>query len=108
MRLLLATVFLITGCYTVRVEAPAPVSPGVTEYKGEVLWSLFWGFKQEVPRVDNCRGQGMSEVKNSSNFGFTLLTVLTLGFASPTRMEWKCAPPTPTPGVLGPPEGFTP
>ncbi len=93
------------GCYTYRVEAPSPVSPGVTEYMGEVLWSLFWGFKQEVPRVDNCRKQGLSEVKVSSNFGFALITILTLGIASPLRAEWKCAPPTPTPGTLTPPGG---
>lgn len=95
----------LAGCYTYRVEVPSPVSPGVTEYKGEVLWSLFWGFKQEVPRVDNCRKLGMSEVKISSNLGFALITIFTLGIASPLKAEWKCAPPTPAPGSIVPPEG---
>jgi hypothetical protein len=95
----------VPGCYTARVEVPSPVSPGVTEYKGEVLWSKFWGLKQEYPDVDNCRKQGMSEVKISSNLGFALITVLTLGIFSPVRAEWKCAPPTPTSGGLGPPGG---
>jgi hypothetical protein len=89
-----------TACYTYRVEVPSPVSPGVTEYKGEVLWSLFWGLKQEVPNVDNCRKQGMSEVKVRSNLGFALITILTLGIASPLRAEWKCAPPTPATGTI--------
>ena len=96
-----ALVASLPGCYTYRVEAPSPVSPGVTEYKGEVLWSLFWGFKQEVPRVDNCRNLGMSEVKISTNLGFALITIFTLGIASPLKAEWKCAPPpTATPGTI--------
>ena len=91
---------LTAGCYYYRAQVPGAPGVGVTEYKGEVVWSLFWGLVQENPRITNCRGQGLSEVRNTTNFGFALLTVASLGIASPQRVEWKCAPPTPSPGGL--------
>jgi hypothetical protein len=37
----------------------------------------------------------------SSNFGFTLLTVVTLGFWSPIELQWHCAKPVEGPGDIG-------
>jgi hypothetical protein len=91
---------LATGCYYYRAQAPGAAGVGVTEYQGEVVWSLFWGLVQENPQITNCQGQGLSEVRNTTNFGFALLTVATLGIASPQRVEWKCAPATPSAGGL--------
>lgn len=99
---LVAVLTVAAACYQYRVAAPGPVSPGVTEPKGEVLWSFIWGLVQEYPRVDNCQGQGMAEVKASTNLGFVLLTVVTLGLASPMQVEWRCAPPTPPEGRIPP------
>ena len=102
---LVAVLTVAAACYHYRVAAPGPVSPGVTEPKGEVLWSFVWGLIQEYPRVDNCQGQGMAEVRASTNLGFVLLTVVTLGLASPMQVEWRCAPPTPPEGRIPPAEG---
>jgi hypothetical protein len=33
----------------------------------------------------------MAEVTASTNVGYALLTVVSLGFAAPMQVEWKCA-----------------
>ncbi len=76
------------GCYQYRAHAPG--YPGVAE-GGEVVWSFAWGLAQEQPRIDNCNDQALAEVTMHSNFAFALLTVVSLGFASPQKVEWRCA-----------------
>lgn len=85
------------GCYTYRLQAPGQYGVAV---KGEVVWSFAWGLIQEQPRIDNCNNQAMAEVTVRSNLAFELITVATLGFASPKKVEWKCAPPQPSEGVI--------
>jgi len=102
-RILAVAALLLAGaCFQYRVAAPGPVSPGVTEPKGEVLWAFLWGFIVESPRVDNCQGQGMAEVTTKSNLGFAIITVATLGIVSPLQVEWRCAPPNPGTGGIPP------
>ena len=91
---------LLSGCYYYRAQAPGAAGRGVTDYEGEVVWSLAWGLAQTNPRVANCQGQALAEVRNTSNFGYALLTVITLGFVSPQRVDWRCAAPTPSGGGL--------
>ena len=91
---------LLSGCYYYRAQAPGAAGRGVTDYEGEVVWSLAWGLAQTNPRVANCQGQALAEVRNTNNFGYVLLTVVTLGFVSPQRVDWRCASPTPSPGEL--------
>jgi hypothetical protein len=88
---------LAQGCYTYRLQAPGQY--GVAT-KGEVVWSLAWGLIQEQPRIDNCNNQAIAEVTVRSNLAFEIITVATLGFASPKKIEWKCAPPQPSEGVI--------
>ena len=45
-------------------------------------------------------------VTMKSNFFYDLITVLTLGFASPIEVEWYCAPPNPN-GAVVPEPGVT-
>jgi len=84
------------GCYTFRVlntnNDPA------TEYESKVMWSYVWGIWDNpkdfvVPNCDN--DNAIDEVTISNNFGFTLLTVVTLGFLSPVKVKWKCHKPCP-------------
>lgn len=99
---------LLVGCYYYRVDVPdSAAAPATTLYEGEVVWSLAWGLAQEVPDVKcfvplNPQTPGapadtlhlpVAEVRVSSNFAFTLLTVVTLGFVAPAKVEWKCAKP---------------
>lgn len=94
----LVCLMLLGGCYRYRTHAPEVVD-GTTP-RGETVWSLAWGLAQEVPEVDNCRGQGLADVTVVDNFGYSLLTVITLGFVSPKRVEWTCAPPGVSEGDL--------
>ena len=100
---LLLWLALSSGCYHYRAQAPDIAGAPATEYSGEVVWSLVWGLVQENPRIDNCNNQPLAEVRVTTNFGFALLTVVTLGLAAPAKVEWRCAKPAVTPGVIRPP-----
>lgn len=91
---------LATGCYHYRTEAPGVAGIPGTDYEGEMVWSLAWGLVQENPEPPRCNNQPLSEVRVTSNFGFSLLTILSLGFVAPARVEWKCAKPRPGTGTL--------
>jgi len=96
-------------CYHYRAGVSEAAAPRATDrYTGEVVWSLAWGLLQETPVV-NCdvplAGADTlrlpaAEVRVSTNLGFVLVTVATLGFAAPARVEWKCAKEKPTGGVI--------
>jgi hypothetical protein len=91
----------LPGCATYRVRASgAGGIPGVDQYEGEVVWSFFWGAVEEIPRVHACGELPLAEVRVRSNLGYSLLSVATLGIASPVRVEWKCAKPRPAGGDL--------
>jgi hypothetical protein len=92
-------VAILSGCWYHRLEAPSPVAKA-TEYEGAVAWSFFWGALQKDPLPDNCNGQALAEVKETSNLGFTLLAAITLGLVAPERVEWKCAKAMPGPGSV--------
>lgn len=84
-----------TGCYHFRVMAPNP--DPVTEYKSETMHSLFWGLIQSKPlRPANCESSnGIDELHVSTNFGYALITVATLGIWCPMKVEWRCSKPCP-------------
>lgn len=90
-------VAIVSGCstYVVKIPQLAIETPkGRCETK--TVWSLYWGIKDvPSPILDpkECYGQGMGEVRVKSNLLFDLVSVLTLGFASPKRVEWYCADP---------------
>jgi hypothetical protein len=104
----LATVGPSAGCYSYHVYqigGPQGVEMGNqpgTEWKEKTLHSFLWGqVRQDLP-VDNCQlanGQrfGIEEVTVRSNFGYSLLTVATVGIWAPIQVRWRCAkPPVPT------------
>jgi Bor protein len=102
---LLLTLVLSAGCWYHRIEVTTPASAG-TEYESTVAWSLLWGAVQgKEVTPDNCNGQGLKEVKVSSNLGFALLTVVTLGLVAPERIQWRCASPVQTHEGGVPPDG---
>ncbi len=98
-----------SACYHYRAIPQQPATDdavgGVqglaTEYEGEAVWAIAWGLVQETPRIDNCQGQDLAEVRVTSNLAFALLTVVTIGFVAPVKVEWRCGKATPTPGVIG-------
>ena len=94
-RSLRVAVFLLLlaqpACYRNAVVAPPP--DPVTEWRGQTVHSFFWGLvkSRDVVAGDCAPRTGLNMARNNSNFGFALLTVVTLGIWSPTRLEWRCA-----------------
>lgn len=87
------TLIAANGCYYYRVAVRGEPA---TDYQKKTMHSLFWGLVQEKPTfTDNCLGKGIHEVRVSTNAGYLLLSVATLGIWVPMDVEWKCTKETP-------------
>ncbi|HSP78724.1 MAG TPA: hypothetical protein VLQ93_09360, partial [Myxococcaceae bacterium] len=65
-----------------------------TEPQQKTVHTLAWGLltrPQTVSAVTCAPSNALDQVHVSSNLGYSLLTVLTLGFWAPLRVEWQCA-----------------
>jgi hypothetical protein len=97
--LLLLLFLTLPGCYQYRVLNTS-VDPS-TEYQQKVLWSSFWGLANK-PRdfvVPNCDStSAIDEIQFRTNFGYSMLTVVTLGILAPVQVRWKCHKPCPREG----------
>lgn len=90
---------LHTGCYHYRITGKNLAA--ATEPKRDTLWSTIWGLRQQNIDTDNqCLGNPIAEVTASTNVGYALLTVVSLGFVAPVEVEWRCAKDQP-PGGRG-------
>lgn len=97
--ILVLILFLQQGCYHYPVQAPA-ADPS-TEYKKQTAHSLFWGLAQKNVSAENCQPTpGLAEVRVTTNLGFALATVVTLGIWCPMTVEWRCAKPCQDNGEL--------
>ena len=92
--MLFVLLFTTSSCYQYRVlntnNDPA------TEYQKKVLWSYCWGLvnKPENFVVPNCgNNNALDEVQFRTNFGYSLITVVSLGILAPTQVKWKCHKP---------------
>jgi len=47
------------------------------------------------------QSNAIDQVRVSTNFGYTVLSLLTLGFWSPVQLKWHCAKPQEDEGVIG-------
>jgi hypothetical protein len=99
---LLTCLLLFSSCYTYRVATHA--QPG-TEFNSRTAHSFFWGLVQNpkeisTPICDSLNVNGVALVQVKSNFGYSLITVLTLGIWSPMKIEWKCSKPCQVTGHL--------
>jgi hypothetical protein len=93
---------MLSSCYTARVETKAQAG---TEVSHQNVNFFFWGAIQSPKRIvtpicDSLGSNGMAEVTVKNNFGYSLLTVITLGIWSPARVEWKCGKPCAKEGVI--------
>jgi hypothetical protein len=93
---------LFTNCYSYRIATHA--QPG-TEFQTRTAHSFFWGLVQSpkeisTPICDSLNVNGVSVVQVQSNFGYSLITVLTLGIWSPMKLQWKCGKPCQVSGHL--------
>lgn len=85
---IVGTIAVGNGCYHYRISARGEAA---TEYQKKTMHALFWGLVQENQFADNCQGAGIHEVRVSTNFGYVLASVVTLGIWVPVDVEWKCA-----------------
>jgi hypothetical protein len=91
-RILVALALLssLTGCYHYRL-APQNVTPAVRAPR-RMVHSLAWGLVQS--NLDDkglCMGNGVTDVVVTTNLGFILIGVVTLGFWVPSQVEYSCA-----------------
>ena len=80
----------VSGCY--RNAVVAPQRDPVTEWHGKTVHSLLWGLlkQRDVVAQDCAPSNALNQVRTDTNFGYVLLTVVTLGIWAPTRLEWRC------------------
>lgn len=83
---------LLTSCYNVRtvanVEAQRDANPQST-----TVWVYAWGLAQPRVVAPECKSGALQDVRTSTNFGYALITVATLGFVCPLTVEYTCAKP---------------
>ncbi len=83
---------LLTSCYNVRtvanVEAQRDANPQDT-----TVWVYCWGLAQPRVVAHECKSQALQDVRTSTNLGYALITVVTLGFVCPLTVEYTCAKP---------------
>ena len=93
--------FLVQSCYHYRVST-SNFDPS-TGYNKKTVHSLFWGLAQENVTATDCDSlkiNSVDEVRITTNFGYALITVVTLGIWCPMEVEWKCAKPCPREGEI--------
>ena len=97
--LLLFNSIIIQGCskYTVTTSQKDPAD---VYYKQKVMASYFWGTVNNPHRtVDStCGSAGLDEVRITTNLGYSLLHVVTLGIVNVVKVQWKCHKPAPVVG----------
>jgi hypothetical protein len=87
-------VMSVISCYHYRVVNTN--NDPATEYERKVMWSYAWGLvnKPKDFHVPNCNNSNaIDELIFSKNFGQSLITVFSLGIASPIEVKWKCHKP---------------
>lgn len=94
--MIIAIAFTMNSCYTHRVSTQAQEGTELSETV--TSHSLFWGLVQKpaeihTPVCDSLGVNGMSQVTVKSNFGYSLITVATLGIWSPVQFQWRCSKP---------------
>ena len=87
------SVLAAAGCSTTTVSVANP--DPVTEYRerNKTAHTFFWGLVQDPQTVvaENCESNSLDNVRVSTNYGFALVTVLSLGIWSPLEVNWRCA-----------------
>lgn len=88
----------IPGCYHYRVTVPQPTP--ATDYEKETVHALVWGLIQQDTVAKDCTSNSLDEVRTTTNIGYQLVSVLTLGIWAPMDVEWRCAKSEPKVGTL--------
>ncbi|WP_240625528.1 Bor family protein [Spirosoma pollinicola] len=98
---LVSLLFFTQSCYHYRITT-SKFDPS-TGYQKKTAHAFFWGLVQKNVIATNCDSlnlKSLDEVRITSNFGYSVITVATLGIWSPVQIEWKCPKPCPHEGEL--------
>jgi len=85
---LLIILFVSQGCYHYRVTVPQP-NPA-TEYEQRTAHVLFWGLLQQDTPASDCVSNALDEVVATTNLGYLVISVATLGIWVPMQVKWRC------------------
>ena len=89
---LVAAVLLIGGCARYELEVPQPNPTGQTWTATYVTW--LWGAIETRQVASECDiTNAIDLVRVKDNFGYDLLSVVTLGIVKPMTIEYKCGAP---------------
>lgn len=92
---LLCVAITLQSCYHFRVNS---VGEPATDYKSKMVSAFFWGLVEESVVPDNCPSNALDEVRVTTNLGYSIVSVVTLGIWMPMNVEWRCAKePAPVP-----------
>jgi hypothetical protein len=94
--LTLAAVLCEGGCYRYTTSFRTATGPA-TDPESVVMWNFLWGVCDSHVEPGNCPSNATYSVAVKHNLWEELVTIITLGIASPATVEWQCAkfPPTP-------------
>lgn len=83
--------------YTVTTSQKDPAD---IHYKSKVAASYFWGIINKPHFIIDtaCGKAGLSDVKFTTNVGYSLLHIATLGIVNLVKVEWKCQKEAPVIG----------
>jgi hypothetical protein len=80
------------GCYHQYLRVTG--SDQLPEKQEKTVYSYAWGLVQSRDSVAVCgTTNALDQVEVKSNFGMTMLGILTLGVVVPRRMIWYCSTP---------------
>lgn len=87
------------GCSTVNVKANQ--TSKADDIKKTTVCALWWGASDPIVTA-NCNGNGLQIVSTTSNWLYSLCTVITLGAVVPMDVEYRCtSEPLQNGGTLG-------
>ncbi len=87
------------SCYHYRISTTN--NDPSTSYQRKTVSSYFWGLVQKrqngidvvASNCDSLKLNSVDEVRVTTNLGYALVTVATLGIWCPMTVEWKCPKP---------------
>ncbi|KAA1246963.1 hypothetical protein [Aquimarina sp. RZ0] len=58
----------------------------------KTTWSYAWGLVTPKDIDPKCESKRMNAVTSSTNFGYILISTITVGIVVPQTITWECAP----------------
>jgi hypothetical protein len=87
---------LSSSCYHYRVAAPNVSAATDPQPERVTQWAFFWGaLEQPFDASCLCMNNAIKQTTATTNYGYALLAVVSLGILAPMQVEVVCANPPP-------------